>query len=234
MSGCTNCGAKAGCDHRKGEMFAVIDEVIARVYPTRRWGAPDDAARLGAGVDGDDAQALADELASELEASTFYRPGGDEEFCDYVYVLCLGREPCAVQLRDGDVPVPAELDDGGRLDELYLRVCLSSVARVAGVQEVAMTVERRGDDVIVSERPRAGVYAAPLLRRFQRLVALLPAYGITHVDFGEISAPVEGFDPGDYAERYGGEPHRANYLFYPQPSTCETTTLVPLTRPALD
>ena len=85
------------------------------------------------------------------------------------------------------------------------------------------------------ETPRAGVYDAPLLHRFQRLVALLPAYDILHVDFGEISAPPEGFDPGDYAERYGiAAPHRANYLFYPQPSTTEIISVLARRAPLLD
>lgn len=233
MGGCTNCGEKKGCDHRKGEMFAVLDDVIARLYPTRRWGEPSDQQRLDAGIDPDDGSALAEEIGQELSAATFFRPGSDDECCDYVYVLCLGREPCAIQLRDGEVPVPDELGDGDRIDELYLRVCLSSLARIAGVQEVAISAERLGDELLITERPRAGVYDAPLLARFQRLVALLPAYGVTHVDFGEISAPMPDFDPGDYAARYGCEPHRANYLFYPQPSTTEVTTLVPVTRPAL-
>jgi hypothetical protein len=70
----------------------------------------------------------------------------------------------------------------------------------------------------------------------QKLVAVLPAYDITHVDFGEISAPMPDFDPGDYVARYGSEPHRSSYLFYPQPSTTETTTLLTVGErvPALD
>ncbi len=32
--------------------------------------------------------------------------------------------------------------------------------------------------------PRAGVYDAPLLARMQKLVAILPAYELLHVDFG--------------------------------------------------
>jgi hypothetical protein len=231
MGGCTSCGSKKGCDHRKGEMFAVLDEVIARLYPGRRWGERADEA-AAAGVSADDARALADDLAHELDAATFFVPGDEHDYCDYVYVLCVGREPCAIQLRDGGAPAPVELADGERHDERYLRVCLSHLAPLAGVQEIAMSVEREGDDLLVRERPRAGVYDAPLLRRFQRLVALLPAYGLTHIDFGEISAPLPDHDPGDYAERYGGEPHRANYLFFPQPTTTEVTTLVPAVRPA--
>ena len=50
MSGCTNCAAKTGCSSRKGEMFALIDDILARLYPTRTWGEPDDEARFEAGV----------------------------------------------------------------------------------------------------------------------------------------------------------------------------------------
>jgi hypothetical protein len=219
----------AGCDDRKGSMLDVVEQELARLYPSRCWGEPDDAARFGAGVSEADGQALADELAAELDAVAVYRAGQEEEYCDYIYVLCVGREPCAVQIRDGQVPVPdelAELDEQAVIREQYLRVCLSSMARLAGVQQTAIELGRSGEDLVIRELPRAGVYDAPLLRRFQRLVAILPAYDILHVDFGEISAPPDGFDPGDYARRYGVLPHRANYLFYPQPTGTEVTTIL--------
>jgi hypothetical protein len=226
VGGCTNCRAKPGCDDRKGVMLDSVEQALERLYPSRVWGEPDDGARFGAGISEADGQALADELAVELDAVAVYRPGQEDEYCDYIYVLCVGREPCAVQIRDGHVPVPDEIGDGDVIREQYLRVCLSNMARVAGVQQTAIELERAGDELIVRELPRAGVYDAPLLRRFQRLVAIMPAYEILHVDFGEISAPPEGFDPGEYVARYGVLPHRANYLFYPQPSTTEVTTVL--------
>ncbi len=94
------------------------------------------------------------------------------------------------------------------------------------MQQTAVDIAREGDDLIIREQPRAGVYDAPLLRRFQRLVAILTGNDILHVDFGEISAPPEGFDPGDYVARYGTLPHRSNYLFYPQPLTTEVTSVL--------
>lgn len=227
MGGCTNCHAKTGCDDRKGTMFDALGQALARLYPSSTWGEPDDEARYEAGICEHDGQALADELARELDASTFYRPGEPDEYCDYIYVLCMGREPCLVQLRDGDAVVPDELATGDApIRELYLRVCLSSMARLAAVQQVAVGLERVGAELFIKEEPRPGVYDAPLLHRFQRLVAILPAYAITHLDFGEISAPPPGFAPGSYAQLYGGEPHTANYLFYPQPSNMVTTTLL--------
>lgn len=230
MGGCDNCEAKPGCDDHKQSMFAAIDEALARLYPTRRWGEPDDLARFGAGVPEDDGEALAQELATELDASTWFRPGAPEEYCDYIYVLCVGREPSLVQLREGELPLPDELGDvvgaGEVVREQYLRVCLSSMARLAGVQQVAVSLRRDDDALVVCEEPRAGVFEAPLLRRFQRLVAILPAYDIVHLDFGDISAPPSGFDPGGYRALYGAEPHVSNYLFYPQPSTTVVTSLL--------
>ncbi len=226
MGGCTDCGAKEGCDHRKGDMFDALDLAMALLYPTKRWGEPDDEARFDAGVSESDVYALADELGQELDAATFVRLGDEDEYCDYIYVLCIGREPCLVQLRDGDVPIPDELAGMGPIQEQYLRVCLSSMARFAGVQQTSIDMVVEDGDLVVRERPRPGVYDAPLLRRFQRLVALFPAYDIVHLDFGEISAAPPGFDPGNYAELYGGEPHRSNYVFYPQPSNMATTTIL--------
>jgi hypothetical protein len=219
MGGCTNCAGKDACTDRKGTQLEQIRRALERLYPTRRWGEPDDAQRFGSGICHHDGWALAAEFAHALAASTLFHPGGEDEYCDYIYVQCMGREPNLAQIRAG-AAVPAEFG-AEAIDELYLRVCLSHMTRMAGVQQVAM----RYEDGAISESPRAGVYDAPLLHRFQRLVAILPAYDVTHLDFGEISAPPPGFDPGDYAARYGGEPHTANYLFYPQPTTMVVTTL---------
>jgi hypothetical protein len=228
MGGCDRCGAKQGCDHRKQSMFGHLEDALARLYPTRTWGEPDDLARFDAGVPEHESLALAEELARELDAATFFRAGEDDEYCDYIYILCVGREPCLIQIRDGGVPLPEELGQGTDLvDELYLRVCLSQMTRMAGVQQVAMRLERDGDTCLVHESPRSGVYDAPLLRRMQRLVALLPAWDIVHLDFGEISAPPPDFHAGEYARLFGGVPHTANYLFFPQPATMRITSLVP-------
>lgn len=246
MGGCTNCAGKSGCNDRKGHMFHEVDRALAHLYPTRTWGQPDDLARFDAGIAEEDGYALAEALAMALRASTFFRPGEPDEYCDYIYVLCLGREPCLVQLRDGAVPLPEELaadsghgpgqaaarraaDDGkvALVEEQYLRVCLSHMARMAGVQQTAMTLHRVGGDYLVCEKPRPGVYDAPLLRRFRSLVSVLSEHDILHLDFGEISAPPADFDPGAYPGLYGGLPHTANYLFYPQPSNMHITSVLP-------
>jgi hypothetical protein len=225
MGGCTNCKGKSGCDHRKGAMMASVDDALDRLYPSKTWGEPDDA--LVDGLEGDELAGLADELAATLGAATFVRPGDDDEPCDFIYALCMGRTPCIVQVRDHGVPVPAEWHaataDGAAIRELYLRLVISQRARVAAVQQVAVEVTRGADGFAVRESPRAGVYDAPLLPRMQKLVAILPAYDVLHVDFGEIAHAPSGFHAGVWRELFAGEPSIANYLFYPQPTTMIAT-----------
>jgi len=240
--GCTNCGQKGGCDSRKHGMFEAIDDALARLYPTRRWGERDDLAALEEGIAREEGEALAGEVARRMGTAVVFRPGEPEEWCDYVYVLCLGRTPCIAELRaslelDALDPNgvsgarehwPEGVEDGGAegLEELYLRVALSSVARFAGVQEVAMTMRRQDDELLVTETARSGVFNPILLPRLQALVACLARADIRHLDFGEIVEAPEGFDPGDHAIRFGAAPVIANYLFYPQSPTAITTVLV--------
>jgi hypothetical protein len=104
-------------------------------------------------------------------------------------------------------------------------VVISQRVRVAAVQQVAIDLVK--DDAggwLVRERPRAGVYDAPLLRRMQKLVAILPAYDLLSVDFGDIAHAPPGYHAGVWRELFGGEPSIANYLFYPQPTTMIATT----------
>jgi hypothetical protein len=226
MGGCTNCKGKSGCDHRKGAMLAEVDDALARLYPTRTWGDVDDSATEP--VAPADLAALADELAGELNAATFVRPGGDDEPCDFIYVLCLGRAPCIVQVRDHDVAPPDEWRHrpDSRIDEMYLRIAIAHRARMAAVQQVAIDATAAPGGWIVREAPRAGVYDAPLLHRMQKLVAILPAYDLKHLDFGEIAHPPPGFEAGPWRDLYGGAPAIANYLFYPQPTTMTATAFV--------
>jgi hypothetical protein len=226
---CTECGRKGGCDAHKGEMFAALDEALARLYPTRRWGEPDEAAAFGAGLGAGEGEALAAALAGRLKAATLFRPGAPDETCDYVYVLCVGRPPSLVELREGALAVDdaAALSAGiaeSPVEEVYLRVALSTLARFAAVQEVAVSAHAQGTDIVVTEAPRAGVFAPPLLPRLRTLVAVLAERGVRHLDFGEIIEAPAGFDAGDYPAHWGGAPAIANYLFYPQaPATISTT-----------
>jgi hypothetical protein len=242
MGGCTNCSSKTGCDHRKGEMITSVDAAMAALYPTRTWGEANDALATDA-LPPDELAALAEELALELKAATFVRHGGDDEPCDYIYVLCLGRTPCVLQVRDHGVAAPDEWKSAGAapnatpnttpnttidapITEMYLRVVVSQRARVAAVQQIAVELTRADQGWLVREQPRAGVYDAPLLHRMQKLVAILPAYELLHVDFGDIAHAPPGFHAGAWRELYGGEPSIANYLFFPQPTTMISTTLV--------
>ena len=226
--GCTNCKSKTGCDHRKTAMMSSVDQALEQLYPTRTWGEADD--REVAGLPPEELAGLADELAGTLGAATFVRTGGDDEPCDYIYVLCMGRTPCIVQVRDHGVPVPAEwrslAEPDSALRELYLRLVVSQRARVAAVQQVAVELVRAPDGFVVREQPRAGVYDAPLLPRMQKLVATLPAYELLHVDFGEIAHAPPGYHAGAWRELFGGEPAIANYLFYPQPTTMIATGFI--------
>lgn len=250
MGGCTNCGNKGGCDTRKHQMFAAVDEALARLYPTRRWGERDEAAALDGGIASDEGEALAEAIAGRLGTLAVFRPGGADEWCDYIYVLCLGRTPAIVEIRErdrvsGEPPAASEaarhaladaagagdgilIEDGGEqgLDERYLRVVLSNVVRFAGVQEIAMSLRTRGGDTIVDERARGGVFDPVLLPRFQTLVAILAEWDIRHIDFGEIVEAPSGFDPADYVASFGSEPVIANYLFYPQPPTTASTVVL--------
>ncbi|MFL5306319.1 MAG: hypothetical protein ACJ8F1_13960 [Polyangia bacterium] len=229
MSGCTNCKGKGGCDTRKHDMFAAVDAALARLYPTRRWDERDEAAAFDAGVPSAEGHALAALASARLSAAAVYRPGGPTETCDYVYVLCVGRTPSLAELREeaatpaGLTALRAALADGP-LTDVYLRLALSTVAGFAAVQEVTLTARLEADEVLLTESPRAGVFAPSLLPRMQRLVAVLAERGIRHLDFGEIAEPPAGFDPGTYADDYGGAPAIANYFFYPQPAAAITTT----------
>jgi len=221
---CTECGRKGGCEAHKGGMFAAIDETLRRLYPTRRWAERDDEAGFGAGVTPDEGAALAGAMATRLKALAVHCPGKPDEICDYVYVLCVGRPPSLIEIREQLVEAPEEVDG---VHELYLRVALSSVARMAVVQEVAVHAERYGRTQGIVEAPRTGVFDPVLLKRFRSLVAVLAEHDVRHLDFGDILEPPSGFDPGDYAARYGASPGVANYLFYPQPPGAVMTTFLP-------
>ncbi len=230
MGGCTNCKGKGACDDHKGQMMGTVEQALADLYPTRTWGEVDD--REPAGLSPEELSGLAEELAQELKAATFVRFGGDDEACDYIYVLSLGRTPCVLQVRDHDAEVPEEWRSTDAIEELYLRVVLSHRAPVAAVQQVAVDLVRGDDGYVIRESPRAGVYDAPLLKRMQKLVAILPAYGLTHLDFGDIAHAPPGFSAGEWRTLYGADPSIANYFFYAQPTTMISTTYLPASDPS--
>jgi hypothetical protein len=226
-------------------MFAALAEILARLHPDRCWGQRDEAAALDAGIAPEEGRRLAATIAARLDVATRFVPGEADEWCDYIYVLCLGRPPSVIDLREGgvgeataradadlasdaDAVADPDADDADpALDDLYLRLALSSVARVVGVQEVAMRLRQRDGQTVVTEDVRSGVFDPILLPRFRALVALLAETDLRHLDFGEMVEPPPGFDGAGYTERFGVQPTVANYLFSPRPVSSRITTLLP-------
>jgi hypothetical protein len=213
-------------------MFAAIDEALARLYPTRRWAERDDASALDAGEAAELAAELGERAARRLEAQALVRPGADDEWCEYVYLLCFGRRPTILELREGAASVADVWDEAaaeqGGLEERHLRVALSTLGRFAAVQEVALRLERSGDLLVVTESPRTGVFDPVLLPRMRKLLAVLAELDVRHFDFGDLTTPPDGYDGSAYRERYACDATVANYLFYPQPASSITTALIPL------
>jgi hypothetical protein len=211
-------------------MMAAIEDALGRLYPTRRWDERDETVGFRAGVPQGLGPALADRLALGLGALALYRPGGPDEYCDFVYLLCFGRRPSVLEVREG-AAAPAALleaatDEATGLSELHLRVALSTVAPFAAVQQVALSARVDGGDLVCSEAPRAGVFDGILLPRMQKVVAALTELEVRHLDFGDLTVPPAGFDGGEYERRFGGPPALVNYLFYPQPASAVTTTVL--------
>lgn len=228
--GCTSCGNKGGCDHRKGAMFGAIDQALALLYPTRRFGERIEPLEDEAWAAAPAAAQLARLIGQRQGTLVVELPPAPEAYCHQIEVLCLGRTPSLVEAQHGLAGLAPEDFPDGPIDELYLRVLISDLVPFAAVQQVRLKGEPLGDLLLIEEAPRTGVFDPVLLPRFRGVVAAIAEVGLTHLDFGDISAPPEGFDPGDYAERFGGgAPALANYFFYPQPCSAITTTVVPMT-----
>jgi hypothetical protein len=219
------CKAAQGCSSRKQDQAELIGRAVERLYPTRRWSEIDDVARFRAGVPPAVAKQLSRVAAEVLQARTYFREGDEDDLCDYVYVLCVGREPSLLEWREG---TQAESVEEGRIQESYLRLALSSVVRAGTIQEVQLHRRRRGDVYELREVTRDGVYDPVLLPRMRKLVDLVVQARITHLDFGMLceDAPREPvIDFTGYEERYGVPPTTVALLFYPRPPIATTTTL---------
>ncbi len=225
MGGCTNCASKGGCSTRKGEERELLAQLLPELYPQRRFGDVNDDARDG--VPEKEGRRLARQAATLLKAPTFFKPGEPHEACDYIYVLCVGRQPCLFELREAS---SLDFQEGDAVREKYLRVVLSSLARVTTLQEVSFELDRDKDSDLwqLTERPSPGIYDPVLLKRTRKLVELLVAAEITFLDFGLIENPPLGFDSGAYEADYGQPPGIVNYLFYPQPPRAVATTFIPV------
>ena len=227
-SGCTKNEDGDGCESRKAPQRTELDEVVARIYPTRVWGQPDDDARFGAGVRLSEVQRIARSLSVACKAPTFVREGGDEDLCTYVYILCVGRAPSLLDVRDELVSVDSLGLGEERVRERYLRVAFSSVARLATVQEVALELDRLATgEAEIRELPRPGVYDKILLKRMRAVVDLLLASDLLHLDFGLLDKPLTDVNVDEYSARYAATPHLVNWLFYAAPPTTSSVTILP-------
>ena len=95
----SECGRQDGCGTRKATQKELLDGLIGRLYPSRRWGEPDDQACFRAGLHAGQVTRLAQQLATALKAPAYVQAGGPDDLCSFIYVLCLGRQPALIELR---------------------------------------------------------------------------------------------------------------------------------------
>ena len=94
------------------------------------------------------------------------------------------------------------------------------------MQEIEVSLERDLGELCVREAPRSGVFDGVLLKRFRKIIDLLEASGIKHLDMGVVDVEPVGMQAGAYADTYGGMPRIVNYLFFPAPA--ETVRVTPI------
>jgi hypothetical protein len=211
-------------------MMGEVNDTLERLYPSKRWHERADHLAMTSGVSQEEGRQLALALCQKLKAFALYKPGTPEDFSDYIYVLCFGRQPSILEVREGVIDLAdfiAQAPEGEEsgVKELYLRVALSSLCPFAAVQEVRMSLSLLDNEpgnavsgAIVEEQVRAGVFDPILLARYQKLVAVLAETNIRNIDFGEINEAPEGFDGSAHEEMFGAKATIANYLFFAGPS----------------
>lgn len=243
--GCSTCktgcdSGEGGCGPRKAQQQDRLNSLIAQLYPQRTWGDPWLANPDEAGIHVPELLTLAHELSTVNKAPCYIVPGGEDDLCHFIYVLCLGREPSLLELRD-EVQRgqrPHLWLEGDHLRERYLRLSLSTLTRAACVQEVALeldldptppTAADPATPAALREVPMPGVFTVALLKRLQRTVDLLQAHDIEHLDMGllDVDAQAFGLHPGDYPSRFGVPPALLNYFFYAQPVQTTTVSWLP-------
>ncbi len=234
--GCSTCktgcsSSDGGCSTQKSAQRQFLDGLLPRLYPSRTLGALDVEVAWDEGIQQAECERLGQQIATVTKAPVYLGPASDDDLCRYLYVLCIGREPPLVQLRQSSTLINLESD---RIRERYLRVGLSSVARVACVQEVAMELDLSTGEgtpvAMIRELPRAGVFDPMLLKRLQRIVDLLTAYEIRHLDLGILEQPASslGLVDAGYVERFGMEPQLGNFLFFAAPAVTTTEVCLPV------
>lgn len=240
----SECGRQDGCGTRKATQKELLDGLIGRLYPSRRWGDPDDQACFRAGLHAGQVTRLAQQLATALKAPAYVQAGGPDDLCSFIYVLCLGRQPALIELRaaaPAELSGEAALTDAGlapeadAIRERYLRIACSTVTRAACVQEVAFELATGAEHcpeglALIRELPLPGVFDPKLLKRFQKTTDLLLAHDIEHYDMGLLDVPAAefGLSGGDYAQRFGIEPALLNFFFYAQPVLTAAASFIPL------
>ena len=240
----SECGREDGCGTRKATQKVVLDGLAERLYPSRTWGQADDEACFRAGLSLSEVQRLGRQVAAVNKAPVFFVPGGEQDLCSFLYVLCLGREPSLCELRAGSVSareagfVTADgelVPEAALIRERYLRIACSTVTRAICIQEVAMELELSPDlcppgMALIKELVQPGVFDPKLLKRFQRTVDLAMAQDIEHLDMGLLDVDAAQLDllPGDYEAQFGTTPALLNFFFYAQPVLTASVAFVPL------
>ena len=103
--GCSSCKTKGGCAEHKGPQREVIAATLAAVYPSGQWGQLDDEAAWGRGLSLAATSRLARSIAATARAPVEIVAGRDGDLCHFIYVLCVGRQPTLIELREhGGVP----------------------------------------------------------------------------------------------------------------------------------
>lgn len=232
--GCETCSTggceteAGGCGTRKAAQQEILQALVQELYPTGNWGELSRDWTAEPPIGARQTLALAEQLATALKVPVYIQPGGEEDLCDFLYVLCVGREPGIVELREG-LSEEASWLEADRLRERYLRIALSSVCRAACVQEVAMELDLDPETpgtAVIKELALPGVFDPQLMKRMQKTVDLLLAHQIDHLDMGllDVDAAQLALRGGDYAARYGTPPAVLNFLFYAQPVQTQRTS----------
>lgn len=247
----SECGREDGCGSRKAEQKELLDGLIARLYPSRVWGQPDDAACFRGGLHRSEVTRFGQQLATALKAPAYVQAGGAADLCSFIYVLCVGRQPSLLELRAesgaaapgeaaGDSVAAGLLPEADMIRERYLRIACSGITRAACVQEVALELHTSPalcppGLAMIKELPLPGVFDPKLLKRFQKTTDLLLAHGIEHLDMGLLDVPAAefGLAGGDYSRRFFTEPALLNFFFYAQPVQTAAAVFVPLAPAAL-
>lgn len=220
---CSTCTTGGGCSTEKGPQRAYLAASFAELYPDRTWGHLHAEAAWGKGITEREARAFSQSLSVVAHGPVRFVTGRGDTLCHTAYVLCVGRPPSLLDIREGRAPAESDA-----ISEQYLRIHFSTVMRAFCVQEVAMELGQG----LVREIPRPGVYDPKLLKRFQKIVDFLEASGLEHLDFGLLDAPYPDVVSGEYSSIFATTPTLLNFFFYAAPALMQVTTPIVLAQGA--